>query len=91
MDRPSKPIRLSEHAKEQLRFRGGTVGEVEQAIRTIRWEAAELGRQECRLPIPFDAAWNGRRYATKTVRPIFVEEPNAVVVVPVYVYYGAPS
>jgi hypothetical protein len=31
--------------------------------------------------------WNGRVSATKQVRPIFVEEAEAIVVVTVYVYY----
>jgi uncharacterized protein YuzE len=31
--------------------------------------------------------YNGRHYATKQVRPVFVEEPNEIVVVTVYVYY----
>lgn len=62
--------------------------EIEQAIRTAQWQPAELGRLECRLTFPFNSEWNGRRYATKTVRPIFAEEQNAVIVVTVYVYYG---
>ena len=35
----------------------------------------------------FDAERNGRRYATKQVRPVFVEEAGEIVVVTVYVYY----
>lgn len=42
---------------------------------------------ECRKDYPFDSTWNGRHYATKQVRPIFVEEPDQIVVVTVYVYY----
>jgi len=30
--------------------------------------------------------WNGVRYGTKQVRPIFVEESDEIVVVTVYVY-----
>ncbi|GIX47871.1 MAG: hypothetical protein KatS3mg131_2082 [Candidatus Tectimicrobiota bacterium] len=33
-----------------------------------------------------EASWNGRFYATKRGRPIFVEEPNEIVGVIVYVY-----
>ena len=36
---------------------------------------------------PFAADWNGRTYATKQVRPVFVDEPNEIVVVTVYTYY----
>jgi hypothetical protein len=42
---------------------------------------------ECRKDYAWDAVWNGRHYAVKQVRPIFVEEPNEIVVVTVYVYY----
>ena len=31
--------------------------------------------------------WNGKTYATKQVRPVFVEEAAEVVVVTVYTYY----
>ena len=81
-------IHLSEHAREQLRFRGSTPSEVEQAIRTCEWKPAEFGRLECRLVFPFNQEWNGRRYRTKTVRPIIVEEKGRIVVVTVYVYYA---
>jgi hypothetical protein len=37
---------------------------------------------------PFHALWNGTRYETKEVRPIFVDEPEEIVVVTIYVYYA---
>lgn len=83
----SKPIEFSGHATQQLHFRGTTEAEVNDAIRTAPWHRAENGRTECRKDFVFDALWNGRRYATKQVRPIFVEEPDGLVVVTVYVYY----
>ena len=49
--------------------------------------SAELGRLECRKDYPFHAVWNGVRYGTKQVRPIFVDESEEIVVVTVYVYY----
>jgi hypothetical protein len=82
-----KPIRLSAHAKLQLRFRGTNEGEVTEAIRTQPWQPAELGRLECRKDFPYNADWNGKHYATKQVRPIFADEPTEIVVVTVYVYY----
>jgi hypothetical protein len=36
---------------------------------------------------PFGRDWNGRRYSSKQVRPVFVDEPAEIVVVTVYVYY----
>ena len=43
---------------------------------------------ECRKVFPFDREWNGKRYASKEVRPIFVEEADEIVVVTVYTYYS---
>jgi hypothetical protein len=82
-----KPVRLSGHARDRLRGRGGTEQEVVEAIRTEAWQPAELGRLECRKNFVFNADWNGKRYATKQIRPMFVDEPDEIAVVTVYVYY----
>jgi len=73
-----KPIRLSAHAASYQAKRGFTVAEVEEAIRTSPWGPAELGRLDCRKDLPFNQDWNGRRYATKQVRPVFVDEPKEI-------------
>lgn len=39
------------------------------------------------MEFPFRATWNGKWYATKRVRPVFVELPWEIVVVTVYTYY----
>jgi hypothetical protein len=83
----AKPVRFSEHAKQQLRFRGATEQEVIDSIQTAKWEPAELGRLECRKNFTFEAKWNKKYYAVRQVRPIFVEEPDDILVVTVYVYY----
>jgi hypothetical protein len=82
-----KPIRPSEHARENMHYRGATEQEVIEAIRTALWAPAELGRLECRKDFAYGQEWNGRFYATKQVRPIFVEEADEIVVMTVYVYY----
>ena len=82
-----KPVRLSGHAAQQLQFRGATVPEVVEAIGSAPWQPTENGRWECRKDFAFAATWNGKYYATKQVRPIFVGEANEIVVVTVYVYY----
>ena len=82
-----KPIRLSAHATGYINRRGFTIAEGEEAIRTSRWQPAELGRLECRKNFAFGNEWNGKVYATKQVRPVFVEEANEIVVVTVYTYY----
>lgn len=87
MARISKPILLSGHARDQIRFRGTNEEEIVDAIRHCAWSQAELERLECRKDFASNAEWNGVWYATKQVRPIFVEEPEKIVVVTVYVYY----
>jgi hypothetical protein len=67
--------------------RGFTVAEVELTIRTAEWGSAELGRRDCRKDFPFNSVWNGRHYATKQVRPVFIDEPVEIIVITVYVYY----
>ena len=82
-----KSIRLTKHAVGYLGSRGFTVAEVEEAIRTAPWIPTELGRLDCRKNFTFNAEWNGQIYATKQVRPVFVDEPNEIVVITVYTYY----
>lgn len=82
-----KRISISGHARENMNFRGATEQEVVETIRTSPWKPAELGRIECRKNFVYGRNWNGRFYATKQVRPIFVEESEEIVVVTVYVYY----
>jgi hypothetical protein len=82
-----KPIRLSNHARRYCELRGFTAEEVERAIRGAPWTPAKGGRLECHLDLPYDKFWNGRRYAIKRVRPLFVEEADAIVVMTVLTYY----
>lgn len=82
-----KPIRLSGHARESAQRRGSTDREISEAIQTAPGEKGERGRQECRKDFAYGREWNGKVYATKQVRPIFVEEAEEILVVTVYVYY----
>lgn len=88
MPDPGKPILLSAHALDYRARRGFTSEEVVAAIRSAAaWENAGHGRLECRMEFPFGREWNGRVFATKQIRPIFVDEADAIVVVTVYTYY----
>ncbi len=82
-----KAIRLSGHALSYMDRRGFSLEEVAEAIRTAPWTPAEFGRLECHKDFAFGRVWNGVVYATKRVRPIFVEEADEFVVVTVYTYY----
>ena len=78
-----EPIRFSKHALDYANKRGFTLAEVEEAIRTSSWNPAELGRLDCRKDFPYGKEWNGRLYATKQVRSVFVEEAGEIVVITV--------
>ena len=82
-----KPIRLSAHATGYMKSRGFIAAEVEETIRESPWRPAELGRLEARRDFPFGKDWNGKVYAMKRVRPVFVEKADEIVVVTVYTYY----
>jgi hypothetical protein len=84
----TKPIRLSKHARDNLSRRGFTQAEVEDTIRTAPWQPAPSGRWQAAKEFPFNSVWNGKSYATKKVRPIFVELVAEIVVVTVYTYYS---
>lgn len=82
-----KPIRLSAHARGYLERRGCTEEEIKETIRTQVWQPTRMGRQEAQRDFPFNDLWNGTSYATKRIRPIFVEEQAEIVVVTVYTYF----
>jgi hypothetical protein len=82
-----KPIELSPHVHSRLASRGTNRAEIELAIREADWQSARSGRFECRKDFAFDSLWNGRHFLTKQVRPIFIDEPERIVVVTVYVYF----
>ena len=82
-----KPIRLSAHARDQMARRGFTEAEVEIAIRSGAWRQARDGRLETSWEFPFHNSWNGVFYATKRVRPVFVETATETLVVTVYTYF----
>ena len=82
-----KPIRLSKHALSYISKRGFIIAEVEAAIRNSVWQSVALDRFECSQNFVYNQEWNGKIYATKRVRPIFVEKPTEIVVITVYTYF----
>ena len=83
----TKPIRLSNHARGYLNRRGFSEAEVAEAIRLSPWQSSYHGRWESSREFAYNGDWNGTYYATKRVRPIFVEEATEIVVVTVYTYF----
>jgi len=82
-----KAIRLSGHARLRIGQRGATELEVAETIREGSWVEAGQGRKECQRDFIFGREWNRQFYATKRVRPVFVENPQEILIVTVYVYY----
>jgi hypothetical protein len=82
-----KPVRLSEHAKGRLLYRGATAEEIIECIKTAKWKPAKRGKLQCSKDIAFNSTWNGKKYKTKQVNPVFVEEETEIVVITIYVYY----
>jgi hypothetical protein len=82
-----KPIRLSAHARGYLLRRGFTEAEVVDTIRTSPWRPAHSGRLQAAKEFPYNNLWNSTFYATKRVRPIFVDGPTEILVVTVYTYF----
>jgi hypothetical protein len=83
----NKPIRLSNHAKDQCILRGADEAEVRQAVERGSSEPAKSGRIMYRLNFQYNAMWQGRFYAIKQVAPVVADEPDEIVVVTVYTFY----
>jgi len=81
------PIQFTGHARLSLKKRGATEEEVKQAIRDGRWTQARHGRCEASKTFPYHQLWNRKVYRWKQVVPIFVKEPEGLVVITVYVFY----
>jgi Domain of unknown function (DUF4258) len=82
-----KPIRVTEHAREQCAERGAVESEVVEAIRKGTRDSAKHGREFCRFNLSFAKRWQGRIYAIKQVAPVIKEEANEIVVITVYTFY----
>ncbi len=84
---PTKPIRLSHHARGHLLRRGFTEEEVVETVRNNTWRPARGGRWQAAQEFPYNTTWIGVHYATKRLRVIFVEGPLEILVVTVYTYF----
>jgi hypothetical protein len=85
--RPSKPVRLTVHAREQCLERGTNEAEVSEVILRGPREPAKHGRWLYRLNLPHGREWQGRTYAIKQVAPIVAETDEEFVVITVYTFY----
>ena len=83
-----KPVAFSRHARQRLAERGTTEEEVIETIRDAPWILVESRRYAATKWYPFGQEHDGSFYAGKDVRPIFVDEPERLLVVTVYVYFN---
>jgi hypothetical protein len=84
---PTKPVRLTAHAREQCLERGTNEAEVSEAILHGLRERAKHGRWLYRLNMAHGAEWQGRRYAVKQVAPVVAETDDEFVVITVYTFH----
>ena len=83
-----KPIHISRHAQHQALDRDVTEEEIAETIMEGLWRPAEKGRLMASQTFPFGREHYGRYYALKDVVPIFVEEPDRIVVITVYTFFS---
>ena len=60
-------VRFHPHAVQRMQERGATRAQVTDAVLTGRSSPAKFGRRRFRKTFSFNADWNGKRYARKTV------------------------
>lgn len=85
-----KPIRFSNHARKRIDLRGAIEAEVIEAIQTEQWEPALQGKWQVQKVFQFGkpSPVNQKVYALKTIRAVFADEEDSIVVVTVIVFYG---
>ena len=82
-----KPVRMSQHAREQAALRGTNEAEIGEAIAQGSRQAAKHGRWMYRHNFQFGAKWQGNFYPIKQVAPVVIEKKSEFVVVTVYTFY----
>jgi len=81
-------IDIDPHTLERALERGATFAEIAQVVESGAPAEARGDRVARSLVFPFDGERNGRHYAEKRVKVIYVVEAQRVVTVTVLVYYG---
>ena len=82
-----KPIRLTQHAREQCSERGASEYEIKQAITNGSREPAKRDRILCRYNFHFGQSWHRHVYTIKQVAPVIKETETEIVVITVYTFY----
>lgn len=80
-------IIIHPHAKERIQERGTTEEEVIKTAETGERFPARFGRIGFRHNFPFNGLWKGKRYSTKQLEIIGVEEGENLIIITVMVKY----
>jgi hypothetical protein len=83
----AKAVELHPHARERADERGATEPEIRATIDAGERFQARFGRTAFRRNFAFGSIWRGKRYATKQVEAIAIEEPRRWLVITVLVKY----
>jgi hypothetical protein len=80
-------VDLHPHARERADERGATELEIKAAVEAGERFPAKFGRTTFRRNFAFEGVWRGKRYATKQVEVVAVEEGGRWLVITVLVKY----
>ena len=80
-------VELHPHARLRALERGATEAEVAATVDGGERFSAKFGRVGFRRDFEFDGIWRGRRYATKQVEVLAVDEDGRWLVITVLVKY----
>ena len=83
----AKAVELHPHARERASERGASEREITATVEDGERFAARFGRIAFRRNFVFGGMWRGRRYGTKQVEAIAVEEGRRWLVITVLVKY----
>ncbi len=81
-------IQIDPHTRKRMPVRGISEEEIEDVLRTGSPVPALQGRLAKEKVYTFDRTWQGRAFAQKKVRVVYVVEEEAFVTVTAIAYYG---
>ena len=82
-----KPVRLTNHVREQAIERGTNEAEIIDTIIRGNRQPAKNGRFKYEATFQYNSNWQGKSYSLKKVVPIVAETDAELVVITVYTFY----
>jgi len=80
-------VKIHPHARERIRERGASEGEVMKTVQTGEKFLVKFGRSGFRRNFAFDGVWRDKEYKTKQIEVYGVEEAADFIVITVVVKY----